>query len=322
MLGSGLGLIDAVRLSTRNHVGLEGVLSGITRGERLSDALERLPLDIDRSAIGLIRAGEERGDLSGGLKRASYMLESKDRFQKRIVSALSYPIFVTALSFVALMVITVVLVPAFESVYSGMDIQMPLVSRLISFFGRFILNFYPAILLTLLILTVVLDRARRTERGGRLADAILLSLPVIGPIRREMMISRFFDNLCQSIKAGICIPDALVSACYAVGSPICRDRIMRSVSAVSEGVKLSLALDTGFVPRLALSLVEAGESTANLDVVFDELKCFYEETVERKIKVLSSMIEPISTLVVGCVVAIIVLSMFMPMIKLINSMPI
>ena len=151
-------------------------------------------------------------------------------------------------------------------------------------------------------------------------DKVLFKLPFIGNLRREMIVSRFFDNFCQAIKAGITVPDSLFMSSNVLGSPLYKEKISESIALVETGSKLSQVLDQKLFPTLALNLIAVGENTAKLDLVFEELKNYFEEIVERKVKLFSSLIEPISTLVVGAVVGIIVFAMFMPMISLIENM--
>ncbi|MFC1767889.1 type II secretion system F family protein [Candidatus Margulisiibacteriota bacterium] len=320
MLDSGVNLFDALKLSCGNWSFCEDILNSIAQGNSLSESLSKLPFVVNDTVIDFVRVSEQRGDLSGGLKRASFFLENKDRFRKKLIGALSYPAFIVMVSFVALFILISVLLPSFSTIYADAGIELPLISMAAIRFGEFIFNNLHFIFIFFLCSALALFRYSRTDKGRLFVDHVLFRLPLIGKIRREMILSRFFDNFCQAVKAGISVTDALFMSGSVLGSPIYKESIMESVSMVRSGAKLSHSLNSRLFPSLALSLIAVGESSAKLDMVFGELKSYFEEIAESKVKLFSGLIEPISTLVVGAVVGIIVFAMFMPMIKLMSTM--
>lgn len=320
MLDSGLSLSDATVLSSRNKPCLDAIRHGIEQGEPFSRALKCSYPNMDNMAVSFIEMGERTGDLSKGIIKAARFIENKDRFRKKMIGSLTYPIVTILLSFTALLFLISVLLPAFENIYSEMELNLPLISRLVAGTGRFMVNNAAYILLLSLAAAYLIVRFCRTPDGAIKVDRLMLKAPFVGSARSEFMIARLFDNLYQSVSSGMSVPDSLAMSGRALGSPVYRNSLIKTERDVRAGKSLSGSLSKEIFPELSLDLIAAGEATAKLDLIFAELRDHYEENIERRTKVILNLVEPISTLVVGAVVAIIVLAMFMPMINLVNLM--
>ncbi len=264
-------------------------------------------LGFPTAVIGMIAAGEKNGTLSSSVSAACRYLEKRDSFRKKIVGSLIYPSFVLVLCGVSIIILMSLLLPTFTSIFDGLGVSLPLVTRLMIRTAG-----YSRYIGIAVLITAYFSFKHVTGDGG-------LNLPVIGAFRKKMMAASFFSSMAGSLSAGMSVIDSLKLSADLIESREMRSRLAAAVKAVSDGGTLSGSLSsTSIFDETALSLVSAGEASSSLERVFSQLSFLYEEEIEGALKTMSGMIEPISTLACGVVVGIIVFAMFMPIIKLVS----
>lgn len=304
LLDAGIPLSKAVE-----RVGQKGSIDfkeKILAGGAFADALD--PATLPSNVIAAIRAGEKGGRLAESVSRACRSIEMSSSFRKKLAGSLAYPAFVMAVCGVSLIVAGSVMIPSFSGMLSSMGVALPMLSR----FLLSVFRFMPLILLSFAVLAAASVKLILSDIG--------LNFPVIGRLRLKGYSSAFFRSMSEMLNAGSGMAASLEVSVAAVGSRKLREALYASKERVLEGASLTEALEkTGIFDTTSLYLIGAGESSSSLEKVFDQLASKNEEEIENDLKTLSSLIEPVSTLAVGLVVAIIVLGMFMPVIKLVGA---
>jgi type IV pilus assembly protein PilC len=244
-----------------------------------------------------------------GLKRACQYMEKNESFRKKILGALVYPAFVLILCFVSLFILVSVLLPSFAGIFRSIGVELPFISRFILDSGRFL----PVFMVLLAALGYRVFTYIMSDKGFR--------FPVIGKMRLKMITASFFSSMSESLSAGMSVMDSITLSAGLVNSPTCKEKLEGCIKLVYDGNGLSESLQaTGLFDDTDISLVSAGQNSSSLDRVFTELAEMRSEEIENDLKTFTSLVEPISTLATGLVVGVIVFAMFMPIIKLINTL--
>lgn len=278
----------------------------IMSGGAFADSID--PSTLSPRVLALIRAGEKTGDLAGAVSRACASIERSASFSKKMVASLAYPAFVMAAALASIAIAGSIMLPSFSGILGGMGVQLPPLSR----FLLFVFRNMPLLLVVAAFLAGGLIRFIFSDPG--------LRLPLIGKLRLKIFLSSFYRSMSEMLHAGSGMIESLEVSSASVSSRRLREIILRARDKVAEGSSLAASLaSSGSMEDTDIYLISAGESSSSLDRVFDQLADRSEEEIENGLKFMTGLIEPMSTLAVGFVVAIIVLGMFMPIIKLIGA---
>jgi type IV pilus assembly protein PilC len=300
---------------------LNSVLSDIEHGLPLSDGMSRRPKEFPKVFVALIRAGEIGGALDQVLERLASLLERDRTLRKRIASALAYPA-VVACAAVALSVFLLAsIVPMFSSMYEQMHVPLPLQTSLLIEAGNALRSpLAIAAGLSGSIGVAVLAAVRCTPSGSQLFEAVLFRLPAVGAIARKTLAGRFARVLGTLLRSGVHVVPALDVLVDAMTTQTFRDCIRRLSAELSSGSPISkpLAASNLFEP-LFLQLVHVGEETGDLDAMLLRIADYYEVDVETALTTLSSLVEPVTIVILGTVVGFIVSAIFLPLYTLIGN---
>jgi len=301
---AGLSISSALE-NASNRPYLNAIAEKVRSGATFSGSLD--PKIFTPVAVNMISAGENSGNLSGGITKACQYLEKRDSFNKKLIGSLIYPAFVLSICGAAIFVLVSILLPSFTGIFNSLGAQLPPLSR----FMLDIAGYMPLISVITIISIYYTFKYLLSDKG--------LNFPVIGRFRSKMLAASFFQAMSGSISSGMNIIESLQLSSSVVNSFSYKKKLDLAVSSIIEGHSLSNSLNSiGLFDETVISLISAGEKSSSLDKVFAQLSRLYEEEIENNMKTFSSLVEPISTLVTGLVVGVIVFAMFMPIIKLIS----
>ncbi|MCX7121096.1 MAG: type II secretion system F family protein [Gammaproteobacteria bacterium] len=293
---------------------LQQVAKEIELGTALSKAMQHHPTVFSRLITSLVTSAEANGRLDDAFLQASKHYELEDTSKKRVKAALRYPIFVCCFAFLAIMVISIFVIPRFAVLYSSFHAALPLPTRILMGFSLFTRTYWWAIigfiLLTIILITYLLKRP-----GIRfVVDRIQLKLPIFGSILERIVMANFARNLSMLLETGVPLIEALTLVANVVNNTYAEEKILSMRSAIEHGKNLSQAAATvQFFSPLILQMLSVGEETGNMDKMLTEVCNFYEQEVDYDIKNLTSKLEPILLVFVGCIVLLLALGVFLPM---------
>ncbi len=299
---------------------LTEVRQRVRSGESLSDAVAHFGDLFPPLYAPTLKAGERSGDLETVIRRFVRYQRLMMDARKKIVSALVYPLVLIGLSIALIGVMTVYVVPKFRDFFSGLDTELPLLTRMTMGLSSFVSdNFLVlAVALTLAVLAVLQWRA--TAAGAATIDRWKIGLPVLGTVFHRTALSEFCRSLATLLAGGLPVVSALDVSVASVGNTHVRNKLGSLMGRVREGAALNVALDeTGVVPDLAVDLVKVGETTGSLDSMLTSVSEFFDEEVETRMQRLLSMIEPLMLVFMGGVVAILLISIYLPLFGLMGQ---
>ena len=329
MIDAGLPLVRGLDIIASQHPNpkfkqiIIKVKEDVEAGSTFADSLAKHPKVFSNLYTQLIKAGETGGVLDVILQRLANYLEKMDSIKRKIKGAMIYPAIVISVAVMVLAIVIIFVVPVFAEMFKDMGTTLPGLTQLvvdISFFTRH------NILYILIAIAAIFFLAgfayNRSYKVRRLFDAFLLKLWLVGPLMLKTIIARFCRTLATLTAGGIAILDGLEITAKASGNIITEEAILEARKGVSEGQTLAepLIARPKLFPPMVVQMISVGEQTGALEDMLNKIADFYEEEVDIAVASLLSALEPIMITVLGATVGVIVVSMYLPMFKLVATM--
>ncbi len=324
MLASGLPLDEALNIiaeqaeSKKMGEILYDIKLNVESGASISQAMKKHKEVFPPMYINMVHAGEQTGNLDGVLKRLSDMMEKHLALKRKIKGALIYPTMVTIVAVGVIALILTFVIPTFASMYSSSGMQLPLPTQIVINISMFMKHYFLYILVALIVFIIALRISYKRVYGVRKAiDRILLSLPIFGILAKKGSIANFTTILSSLSASGIDILDALEISAKTAGNVIIEETLTEVKDMIRKGDNLSFAMATvGEFPDMVIQMVSVGEETGTLDDMMQKISKYYEDEVDDAVKNLTSMIEPLIIVVLGGVIGFLVVSMYLPIFKI------
>lgn len=292
-------------------------------GSTLSNALAKHPTVFSTLYTSMVKAGEMGGVLDEVLERLAGFMEKDFALKKKVKSALTYPVVILIMAMGIVFFLVTYILPTFVQLFEGMNLQLPLPTRILIGVTKGIRN--PLILIPSLALLVgggfVLNRYVSTPLGKKQYDLFKLNIPVFGLLNKKVAISRFCRTLGTLLSSGVPIMQALEIVGKASGNEIIAMTVGKIRESIREGESIASPLGaSGMFPPMVTQMVAVGEETGNLDAMLSKISDFYDTEVEYLLASLTSMLEPIMIVGMGAIVGFIVISVFLPLYQLIGNL--
>ena len=288
----------------------ESVRTAILRGDSLAAALEREQGYFPPVYVGIVRAGERAGDLAGAFDLLVAQLEKEDRLRARLLSAALYPIVLAVAGTIAMLVLLLFVLPRFIDLLQGAQVALPPATAALIALSRFVAQRWPLLLGGALAVATALALHARTTTGKRHGAQLLVRLPVIGPLRREVLAARFARLTGVMLASGAPLLAAIDEAGLSLPDPLARDAVQRVRTAVREGTAFSQALADGTLfPGWFARLIAVGERSGRLAEYLESAATLAEERTERTLQRLVVLAEPAMILAFGGVVGFVALAL-------------
>lgn len=300
---------------------LVDIRESLDTGRELSVALRRHPKVFSPFYVSMVRVGEATGMLEDVFLRLFYYLEFEKSTRDQIKAALRYPSFVITAIVIALVVINMVVIPAFSKLYASIKVELPLMTRVLLGVSDFTVHYWPAILVAAIGSYVGFRLYINTPRGKYRWDKNKLRLPLAGSIILKATLARFARSFSLAYKSGIPIVQGLSVVALVVDNEHIGSRIEQMRNSVERGESiLRTAIATGVFSPIVLQMIAVGEETGELDTLMQDVAEMYEREVEYDVKKLSDKIEPILIVGLGVIVLVLALGVFLPIWELGNAM--
>ena len=286
----------------------------IRQGASLYDAFKDHEGVFSRLYTAMIRAGEVSGALPEVLERVIYITQHEDKVRSDITSALRYPMVVMALLLIAFFVLLTFVVPKFVALFQGAGLELPWATKLCMALYFMIANFWQYGLILTFVLAAVVIQVIRSERGGRLKDALMLHLPLFGSLLVKSVMSRFASIFAILQSSGISALDSLKILGEAIGNKAVASELSKIHDRLIEGTGISAPLrEARYFPSLVINMVAIGEESGSLDVMLKEIARHYDVEVEYATKKFSEALGPVLVVGLSAVVGFFAFAIFLPM---------
>ncbi|MFN3301573.1 MAG: type II secretion system F family protein [Patescibacteria group bacterium] len=328
MIKSGLPLIEifGTLIEQAKSRKLKNVLKEIkekvSQGSSLYTALSFHPEIFSPLFLGLIKLGEESGQLEKTTSHLHHLLLSQYEFKKKIKSALIYPTMIIITTIIVFLSFFIFLLPRLSKLFAQIEIKLPLITRIFIRIADFFQKNSVFIFLIVLFMILIFWLLSRKKETRKFLQKLQFSLPFIGKILREISLSQFSKNLGLLLKSGMPIEKALLLSFEITQNEVYKEKIIKIVEGIRRGEKIATNLEKfpKDFPKNFSKIIESGERSGNLVEALDYLSSFYETDIERETKDLTIAFEPLLLIIVGLLVAFIALAIISPIYQYISAL--
>jgi type IV pilus assembly protein PilC len=314
-LRAGVPILDALGIVAEENASkkMTDVLVDVQRrlrgGSSFGDAIAAHPNAFPGYYIAVVRAAELTGKLDDALDELSVYLERDLSARRQIKSALTYPAFVFAMAIVAVVIMSVWVLPKFKDFYIGLGAKLPLPTRMLLGVTNFFTAWWTVMVGVIVVGALLGFAVLGGEHGKARRDRVLLALPAIGDLVHLVAVERFCRVLAALVQAGVSLPDALQVSAECTNNRVFESKlgVAREAMMRGEGLARPIAA-TGMFPAAARQMIRVGESTGSLDEQLGSAATFYERELSYRLKRVTDLFEPVVILVVGGAVAFVAIA--------------
>ena len=293
------------------------VRARVVEGHSLAAALAEFPRTFPDIYIATVRAGEQSGHLGGVLERLADFTEERQDTRSNVGAALAYPLVLTVAALAIIIGLLTYVVPQVVGVFDTLDAELPLLTRALLALSGFLRDWGLAAGAVLVASIVAFRLALRSPGFRYRLHALLLRIPVVGPLLRDADTGRFARTLSILAASGVPVLEALSIASTVIANRPLRAAVDRAAAQVREGAALSRSLETsGRFPPMFLHLIAIGEESGQLDAMLHRAADYQERATRSTVTLLVNIFEPALILVMGLIVLLIVLAILLPIFEL------
>ena len=317
-----LGVLAEQSSNPKLKKALMEISAEVQQGTNLSDAMRKHPDCFDNLYVSMIQAGEVGGVLDEVLNRLAKVLEDMARLQNQVKGAMAYPVTVGILALIVFLAMTIFLIPVFAKIFKDLGTELPALTQFMLFLSEVLTSWRALIpVVAVVVGTFAYKNYYKTPVGRVTMDRFFLKMPILGDLNEKSAVARFCRIFGTLTRSGVPILNSLEIVRDTAGNQVIANAIDASKLDIQQGGMLSLALQKEQVfPPLAIQMISIGEETGELDSMMMKVADFYEDEVEQAVKALTSVLEPLMMVVLAGMVGVILLSMYLPMFKVFETL--
>ena len=341
LMDAGLPILRSLRILEQQQkpgsmrVALRNVGEDVEGGATLSEAMAHFPKVFDRLYCNMIAAGEAGGVLDVILQRLAEFMEKAQKLKRKVIGAMIYPVVVVGFALLIVAGIMYFVVPKFKQIFLDFGAALPAPTRMLLGLSDFMIGEttgpsgkvkmlipgWAYIFVMPVVIFIFFKIVRGFKTGRVIMDTISLKIPILGSILAKTAVARFTRTLGTLIAAGVPILEAITITKDTSGNEVFVNALNRVHDSIREGESFAAPLKAAkVVDALVVNMVDVGEETGDLDKMLIKVADNYDEEVETLVASLVSLLEPIMVVMLGLMVGFIVISLFLPMVSLINNL--
>jgi len=320
LLDSGIPLVDAVNSFTdgeeKKHLRIfyKKIVDSLKEGLSFTESLKRADIK-DPVILALVSSGERSSLLSKNLLMAADLLERRESIKGKVLQALIYPSVLMIVAFGVIVFMLVTVIPKVEAIYTTAKLQLPFSTRLLLFISSFILNYYYLLLAFFIFFILFLLFVSRKKKQK--LDLLKIKLPIIGKLLTYSELVKFFTTFGDLLSAGVPAVEAYRTAAETILNLELKTAFISNISNFEKGIPFYKILSKiEQIPGVVVQLIKAGENSGNLSKMSLRVAKFLENELNFKIKNLTSLLEPVTMLLVGIIVGFVVYALLLPILSI------
>jgi type IV pilus assembly protein PilC len=295
---------------------LESIIHDIKGGSALSDAMARHPAYFAPLYTATVRAGEKSGSLVDVLRRYIDYQKKMLAIRRKLVGALAYPVFLVAALLAVLLLFFFYIIPNFTQMFDQGG-QLPLLTTMLISFTNGLTRYFPFVIAALAAIGAGLYTWQRTPAGKNALDGIKLRIPLVRSLMMQYILAQITRTLATVLRGGIPLVQALETTAGVISNKVMSQRMIEVRTLVTEGVSLADAVErTKLAADMTVRMIEVGESSGDLPQMLEDIAEFYDQEVENRLAVLTTMIEPVLMVSMGMIIAVIVVALYLPIFEM------
>lgn len=310
------GIVEQEQNPTLRAV-LAELRDSVEGGEDFSTALARHPKHFDRRYVSLVKASEATGSLGAMLERIATYLRKELEARGRVRAAMTYPLVMMVMAVGVSGFLLTYILPKFTPIFKSKGMELPKPTRFMMAISDVLVGYWYIWTAALLAGIVAFLIFRKTEPGRRVLDRLKISLPILGPVFRKVVISRSIRTLATMLSSGVSVVDSIKLSAEVAGNCHYKQLWLEVLDGVTAGKRMCEVLSGNpLLPSVLVQMISSGEETGKLATVLERVSNHYDQEVDTALKTATSLIEPIMISVMGVVVGGIALALLLPIFSL------
>jgi type IV pilus assembly protein PilC len=301
---------------------INDIQSEVEAGQTLSRALGKYPNVFTNLFTGLVRAGEVGGVLEESLQRLSQFLEKDQELRRKVRSAMTYPVIVMCVATGIVIGLVTFVLPRFMDLFKDLGVKdFPVPTAMLMGFSHFLTGRWYFMVIIVVAFVIAFRLFVGTKVGRRIYDRIKLKVPVFGKLNHKIVLARFSRTLGTLLASGVPILQALETVSGTVSNEIMSDAVLEARARIREGDRIGDPLQRSkLFPPMVVQMISIGEESGALDPMLAKVADFYEAEVDAALASLTASIEPVMIVFLGGAVGFIVISMFLPLVYVVQNL--
>lgn len=327
IISSGINSItglETLAMRTENKVlssEITRIVGAVRKGGTIADAMLENDSKFPMLLGAMVATGEETGTLEEVLKSMASFYEREHRINQKIKNASIYPTIVAVLSIVMLFIFTTFVIPQMMQSITDIGGKLPIMTKIVISFGNFMSKFWWLILIFFVISIYILLKYIKTPIGRYNKDLIINKIPLLGKGINSIVAMRFSRSLYLFISSGYPILHGLDHIKATLNNSLAEKAVDDAKEGLIRGQTLAENLEKhNYFDSVLIQMIAIGEQTGQLEVISNQMAEFYEQESDTYLTRLVAMIEPIMIIVVGIIVAILIMSVFLPMLSVYDAL--
>ncbi len=295
------------------------VRDSVNEGKSLADSMKNFPRVFSPIFVSMIRVGEVSGNLDLVLKRLADYTESQQALRNKVLGAMTYPAVISVAGIGITIFLFAFAIPKITEVFEGSKMPLPTITVVMIAISEFMSNQWLTIIIALCSIVFLFKWYTSTAKGREWWDTVSLKIPIMGKLLRMIAVSRFARTLSTMIGSGVQLLDAIDIVKDVVDNAVIRKALIQSRESISEGKTIAGPLKaSGEFPPILTHMIAVGEKTGELEEMLNVVSDAYDGQVEVAINSMTRLLEPLMIVLMGGMIALVAISIFLPMLQLNN----
>ncbi len=323
LINAGVPLVQSLDMLATQASGpafqavLRAVKQKVESGSSLADALQGHPTVFTPWYVSMVEAGEESGTLDKTFGRLAVHLDKVVRLRQQVKLALAYPLLVVSVALLVLWVLLIWVIPMFATMFADWGDALPWPTAVVLALSRWLQEQWVSAFFGMVGLGIGGRLWAKTRSGQRMIEHVVLRLPLLGKLRRNVAVVHVARTLSVLLGSGVPILRSLEIAQKVSGLQLMAWALEEARSSIREGHTLADPLErSGMFPRLVSNMVGVGEATGSLDTALGNVADLYEREVDRDVAAFTAVLEPLMIVVLGIGIGFIVVAMYLPIFQM------
>ena len=327
ILNAGVSIVSALGMlseQTGNKSLKEAIMNiknSVEKGSTLTDAFKQERAIFPGILISMIEAGEASGSLETSLERMSIQFEKDAKIKGMVKKALMYPCVLIVVCIAVMVVLLVVVIPNFESMFDQVGGELPAFTVAVVKLSESLQTYWMMYIAVIVGIVVAFNIYKRTENGSRNVAKIVMKIPVFGMLGVKTQCSRFARTLSTLLAAGMPMLEAIEITARTMDNVLFRDAVEESARQVQRGMALSTPLKaSGLFPPMIIHMLGIGEETGNMEEMLTNAANYYDEEVETTTQQATALMEPVILIIMAGIVCLLIAAIYGPMMAMYEAL--
>jgi len=286
----------------------------------LSDAMSKQPRIFSDLYVNMVRAGEQSGSLEQVLRRMADHFSQFAEVQAKFKSALIYPAMVCCVGAGIVAFFMFFMMPKFMEIFNGFGVELPLPTKMLMGFSTFFIHYWWLLGLAVIVVVILFKRFQASEEGARRIDGWKMTAPIVGKVVKLNLFGQFARTLGTLLQNGVPVLTALKITEQVLSNRLIKEAIAKTREAVTDGKTLAQPLgQSKLFPQLMVDLVRIGEETGDVPGALNNLADTFESELQIGLRVMTQLIEPLLIIVMAIIVGFLLVSILLPLFRLISQ---